>query len=1222
LFSFNGTDGAGPAAGLTADASGNLFGTTSGGGANNYGAVFEIRNTGTVAAPVYASTPITLVNFNGSNGFYPEAGLIADANGDLFGTTYYGGAFGYDGGANGDGMVFEIKNTGTVAAPIYSNDPTTLVNFNGFNGAQPEGGLFADTSGDLFGTTSGGGANNYGTVFEIRNTGTVAAPVYASTMITLVNFNGSNGRNPYAGLIADANGDVFGTTYYGGAYNYGAVFEIKNTGTATAPVYSNDPTTLVSFNGSNGGEPVAGLIMDANGNLFGTTAGAGTVFEIQNIGTIAAPIYATTPTTLASPGLNPNRGLIIDANGDLFGTTYQGGTYGYGTVFEIKNTGTVAAPVYPSTITLATFDGSNGEYPSGLTADANGNLFGTTAQAGASGAGTVFEITGAGLIVGPTISGTVGRQTTTAEVPVRPFAHAAIGDALAGAIDTLTITVGGAGGTLAEGVGFSGLTTVGAGVYSLSGTAAAITSELDALVFTPKAGPPNTTLTTTFKLSDQSSVGGVPAVDNTTSVIDIDPAVAPTIAGTGSGLTTRSQTPVRPFAHATIGDANVGAIDTLTITVGGAGGTLADGVGFSGLTTVGAGVYSLSGTAAAITSELDALVFTPKQGASNTSSTTTFTLSDRSSAGGAPAVDTATTVINKDLAYPGVTVNAYNGYSLNMSNLNLSNEAQFGTARWINSNLNVNGATYPSAYSVEMNINGTIYGDTFAGNFSTDASGAVTGGTVSAYFEYMLNDSAWVLANSVTGFSYSALDFYNAAISGAQSDTSAIEANILSSNDVLNGSTGNDILYGGGGNDVIKGGGGIDTAVYLGNRNDYAIVRNADGSTSVIDRNRNTKDGTDTLYNITYLKFSDQTVAVNSLAPPPVVVHPNHRPVAEPNNLALSGDVTGPHNFIDMPNFVASYGDLINAFGTNQQAAQNWYNTHEPIEQRAETFDGLDYVASYSDLIGAFKSAGSEQAVLDAGATHFISSGYHEGRTTTFNGLDYIASYGDLINALGANGDAGANHYIENGANEGRTTTFDGLDYIASNGDLINALGANEQAGAEHFIQHGYSEGRTTTFNGLDYIASYGDLVQSLGANNDAGATHYIQNGHSEGRTTTFDGLDYIASYSDLIKALGANEQAGATHFIGDGYKEGRTTTFDGLAYIANYPDLMNALGANNDAGATHYIDNGFSEHRSTSFNVGAYESGHPDLSGKFSSNDAFLTAYINTYKATGAFLT
>jgi autotransporter passenger strand-loop-strand repeat protein len=260
------------------------------------------------------------------------------------------------------------------------------------------------------------------------------------------------------------------------------------------------------------------------------------------------------------------------------------------------------------------------------------------------------------------------------------------------------------------------------------------------------------------------------------------------------------------------------------------------------------------------------------------------------------------------------------------------------------------------------------------------------------------------------------------------------------------------------------------------------------------------------------------------------------------NDLSYSSTASGSNHFIDLPNFQASYPDLVAAFGTNQAAMQNWYNTQEPIERRVETFDGLDYVASYDDLINAFGSAGSPKAVQDDGATHYIN-----------NGL---------------------------------------------------------------------TEGRTTTFNGLDYIASYGDLIKAFGADNDAGAYHYIENGHNEGRTTTFDGLDYIASYPDLIKALGANEQAGAEHFIDNGYKEGRTTTFDGLDYIANYTALMNAFGANNDAGATHYIDSGFNEGRSAGFNVSAYEEAHPDLIGKFASNDAFLTAYINTYKATGTFLT
>jgi ELWxxDGT repeat protein len=129
--------------------------------------------------------------------------------------------------------------------------------------------------------------------------------------------------------------------------------------------------------------------------------------------------------------------------------------------------------------------------------------------------------------VAPTIAGTVPGQTTISEGPVRPFAHVKIVDTNVGATDTLTIALGGVGGTLTDGTGFSSLTTVGAGVYRLSGTAGAITSELDALIFTPTAGKPNTTSTTTFRLSDLSSANGAPVVDSTTNVLDTDPPPPP-----------------------------------------------------------------------------------------------------------------------------------------------------------------------------------------------------------------------------------------------------------------------------------------------------------------------------------------------------------------------------------------------------------------------------------------------------------------------------------------------------------------------------------------------------------------------------------------------------------------------------------------------------------------------------------------------------------------------
>ena len=166
------------------------------------------------------------------------------------------------GGANGDGTVFEIAKTATG----YASTPTTLVSFDGADGSSPIGRPDRRRQRRPVRHDEGGGANGDGTVFEIAKT----AGGYASTPTTLVSFDGTNGAQPCGGLIADANGDLFGTTSEGGAQRDGTVFEIAK----TAGGYASTPTTLVSFNGTNGATPTAGLIADANGDLFGTTAAA------------------------------------------------------------------------------------------------------------------------------------------------------------------------------------------------------------------------------------------------------------------------------------------------------------------------------------------------------------------------------------------------------------------------------------------------------------------------------------------------------------------------------------------------------------------------------------------------------------------------------------------------------------------------------------------------------------------------------------------------------------------------------------------------------------------------------------------------------------------------------------------------------------------------------------------------------------------------------------
>jgi uncharacterized repeat protein (TIGR03803 family) len=268
------------------DAAGDLFGTTYLGGANSAGSVFEIANTG----GSYANTLTTLVSFNfdGTNGAALDTSLSADAAGDLFATTF-------EGGANEGGTVFEIiKTSGT-----YATTPTTLVSFNGTDGNSPEAGLITDAAGNLFGTTVGGGANTNGTVFEINNTdGT-----YASTPTALVSFNGTDGETPDSPLTADAAGDLFSTTFQGGANGDGTVFEIAK----TSGGYAKTPITLFNFNASftytdptyAPNQDTGDLIADPAGDLFGTTIsnganGDGSVFEIANTSTG----YASTPTTL------------------------------------------------------------------------------------------------------------------------------------------------------------------------------------------------------------------------------------------------------------------------------------------------------------------------------------------------------------------------------------------------------------------------------------------------------------------------------------------------------------------------------------------------------------------------------------------------------------------------------------------------------------------------------------------------------------------------------------------------------------------------------------------------------------------------------------------------------------------------------------------------------------------------------------------------------------
>ncbi|WP_247882375.1 right-handed parallel beta-helix repeat-containing protein [Azospirillum sp. TSA2s] len=242
-----------------------------------------------------------------------------------------------------------------------------------------------------------------------------------------------------------------------------------------------------------------------------------------------------------------------------------------------------------------------------------------------------------------------------------------------------------------------------------------------------------------------------------------------------------------------------------------------------------------------------------------------------------------------------------------------------------------------------------------------------------------------------------------------------------------------------------------------------------------------------------------------------------------------------------------------------------------------QAFSPLAYIASYGDLSAAF---GTDAA---AGAAHYAAMGRAEGRTVTFDPLAYVASYGDLANAFGTNGDAGAAHYITMGRAEGRAVSFDPLAYLASYGDLAAAFGTDRTSAEIHYITNGRAEGRTVSFDPLAYLASYGDLAAAFGTDRTSAEIHYITNGRAEGRTVTFNPTAYLAANSDLAAAFGTDTTRAELHYLTNGRTEGRTTGFNASAYLAANADVAAATGGDLTAAMRHYIVFGRQEGRALS---------------------------------------
>ena len=357
LVSFDGTNGSAPAASLIQASNGNLYGTTEYGGPTN-GCEGGFNPCGTVFKVTLSGTLTTLHTFVYSDGAFPVSPVVQGTDGNFYGTNQG------EGDSGGAGAIFKMTPGGTVTVLSSTNSPA---------------GLVQGRDGNFYGTTPSS-PYTAGTVFKITRSG---------TLTTLHTFNGTDGKNPQAGLVLATDGNFYGTTYSGGTSNNcsggcGTVFKMTPGGSLTS---------LHSFSGTDGYDVQAGLVEGSDGNFYGTTVpgGAhndGVVFKITPSGTLTV-LYSFCSQTGCTDGAYPRAALIQATDGNFYGTTFQGGAYGQGTVFSITPSGSLTT-LYSFCPHSGCADGANPI--GGVIQASDANFYGTTSADGNNSSGTVFKL--------------------------------------------------------------------------------------------------------------------------------------------------------------------------------------------------------------------------------------------------------------------------------------------------------------------------------------------------------------------------------------------------------------------------------------------------------------------------------------------------------------------------------------------------------------------------------------------------------------------------------------------------------------------------------------------------------------------------------------------------------------------------------------------------------------------------------------------------------------
>jgi uncharacterized repeat protein (TIGR03803 family) len=396
-YDFNNTNGGTPYAKLLLGANGKLYGTTQNGGPSAYGVLFEFDPS--------TNTYTKLHDFTGTaTGRYPQGQLVQTANGKLYGATLMGGVsdggaiFQYDISTNStikvqdlyrnphdlmlasNGKIYGLTEAGGSSyGTLFEFDPSTntgvdkVVFSNGTNGYEPEGGLTQSSNGKLYGTTTRGGANDAGVLFEYDPT--------TNAYLKKVDFTISNGKLPQGVLLKASNGMLYGLTMQGGVNNSGVIFEYD--------AGSNTFTKKIDLSYSpDGAYPLSSLTRIPGGKTYGVTSsgganGLGTLFEYD---AVTGNLISLVQFSGTANGAEANGKVVQGANGNLYGMTYRGGLNNLGVLYEYNLT----TNVFQKKIDFA--GSSNGSYPNGsLTLAPNGKIYGLTSTGGVNDKGVLFE---------------------------------------------------------------------------------------------------------------------------------------------------------------------------------------------------------------------------------------------------------------------------------------------------------------------------------------------------------------------------------------------------------------------------------------------------------------------------------------------------------------------------------------------------------------------------------------------------------------------------------------------------------------------------------------------------------------------------------------------------------------------------------------------------------------------------------------------------------------